>query len=902
MYDSIGVPVHPSRFTRKAIAIARALADRFDGEVTGLSTSARSATRGRLDRLAALLPGVTEPDLEPVTGGATLPLHDLPFPTLELDGSPFSALRDAVKEGEYDLLVVPAVRDGETAHGGIGPLCERLVRRVHVDTLIIKDEGAPDLDEPGHILVCIDGSQESYAGLKQAFELARRFGKTVEAIGVYDPYLHYTLFNGIVNVLTEEASRVFKFADQEKLHEEIIDTGLAKIYQAHLDVARKVAQEEGMELRATLLDGKAFSKVLKHANRTRPWLLVMGRIGVHSDVTMDIGATSENLLRTVPCDVLLTSSRFMPPVDVQAEASIEWTPAARQKMERVPSFVKGVATMSIIRWAMERGHSIITPSVINGAMGDLLPPSAAQAMGYVAEELAIHHDRLAEGQTFLCPECGHAARDFRPAVCPVCRTEGKDFEQIDRATLAELGKLESGALEEEMFDGKRLSWTKDAKEVLRRVPSGYERRRAKARIEKTARVRGLETIGKDFAIDMVEQELADNAYLSKRGDHVEIKVREDEKADDAMATPRSGSAASWTDAAWQRICRVPQGFMRDMTRERVEQFAAKGGVTRIDLASCEDGITEGRRMMAEMLGSYGGDSSKVMEVLQAAAPGEPRPVPSLPAEEVAEEVPASGCPMGAATTSAAEAAQEGSACPVSHAATTAHEAPAGETSATGGGCPVAHGGPAASPDPRWTPEAEAQVKSAVARAADAGKFSEVRAEHLTRGVGEERARERRLEQIGESFMRKLGTQLGYGHPLSEKTAEFEFEWTPEAEARLTEVPEFCREMTRWRVEWTAVKKDLGRVITPEIMDVKYEMWGEISDGILEREGEALAWDDDASERLARIPDFVKGQVLQSVEGNARAWGFERVTAEVLDRVIDKWIRTGDFHEAQYGYK
>jgi len=56
------------------------------------------------------------------------------------------------------------------------------------------------------------------------------------------------------------------------------------------------------------------------------------------------------------------------------------------------------------------------------------------------------------------------------------------------------------------------------------------------------------------------------------------------------------------------------------------------------------------------------------------------------------------------------------------------------------------------------------------------------------------------------------------------------------------------------------------------------------------------------ERIARIPEFVKGQVLQSIEGNAKKWGFDRVTDEVLDRVIKKWIDTGDFHESEYGYK
>jgi hypothetical protein len=202
----------------------------------------------------------------------------------------------------------------------------------------------------------------------------------------------------------------------------------------------------------------------------------------------------------------------------------------------------------------------------------------------------------------------------------------------------------------------------------------------------------------------------------------------------------------------------------------------------------------------------------------------------------------------------------------------------------------------------WTADAEEKVEQATENVVAAGKFTSERAEGLSRNLAETRARDNRMEQIGASFMQKLGKQLGYGHPLSERTVEHTFEWTPEALAELDDVPDFCRELTKWRVEWTAVKKDLGRVITPEIMKIKYDMWGEVSERILTEDGKALTWDDNALERVARIPDFVKGQVIQSVEGNAKKWGFERVTDEVLDRVIQKWIDTGDFHEAQYGYK
>ena len=134
-----------------------------------------------------------------------------------------------------------------------------------------------------------------------AIELAAAFGKKVEAISVYDPYLHYSVFNGIVNVLTEKAAKVFRFEEQNQLHEEIIDTGLAQIYQSHLEVAVKLARDRGVEPERTLLDGKAFQKILDHVRKTDPWLLVIGRIGVHSPKTEPgLGSNAENLLRAVP--------------------------------------------------------------------------------------------------------------------------------------------------------------------------------------------------------------------------------------------------------------------------------------------------------------------------------------------------------------------------------------------------------------------------------------------------------------------------------------------------------------------------------------------------------------------------------------------------------------------------
>src|SRR5262249_32351136 len=155
------------------------------------------------------------------------------------------------------------------------------------------------------------------------------------------------------------------------------------------------------------------------------------------------------------------------------------------------------------------------------------------------------------------------------------------------------------------------------------------------------------------------------------------------------------------------------------------------------------------------------------------------------------------------------------------------------------------------------------------------KATAERASKLVENAATLRASERGLNEVTPEFIAQLGKKLGYGHPASEKTYEHDFVWTADALAKLEEVPDFCRELTRWRVEWTAYKNNLGRLIAPEAMEVKYGLWGEVSAHILERAKRQLLWAPEAEQRLEKVPEFVKGQVIQSVEGNARQMGYSQ---------------------------
>ena len=287
----------------------------------------------------------------------------------------------------------------------------------------------PSEAERDTILVGMDGSPQSFGALMTAVDLARTFGKKVEAIAVYDPYLHYSVFNGIVNVLTEQAAKVFRFEEQNQLHEEIIDTGLAQIYQSHLEVGERMGSEAGVEIKKTLLDGKPFQKILDHARKTNPWLIVMGRIGVHSpkDET-GLGSNAENVLRGASCDVLLSTRLEVPRLDVRAEETIRWTPEAEARMTHVPEQVKGIARTGVLRLALEKGHSVITNAVIDEAMDRFMPKSASAATKALAEAVAL--ERAKSGPVSMCRACGVTATQTDPVKCTVCGAA--DFEVISQ--------------------------------------------------------------------------------------------------------------------------------------------------------------------------------------------------------------------------------------------------------------------------------------------------------------------------------------------------------------------------------------------------------------------------------------------------------------------------------------
>ncbi len=455
MYQSIYLPLDTSAHSLAGVDIAIALARQTGAQLTGSHVYAAKLHDRRFRQMEGGLPEpykkedklVEQREVHDdlITRGLSvisdsyLDVFDARCRTaglagrrVNLEGKNWQALVNDIGAGDYDLVVMGALGLGTVSHSQIGSVCERVSRRIGCDLLTVR-ETTPR--EDGAILVALDGSPQSYGGLMTAIELAKLVGRPVEAVAVFDPHFHYVAFNSIAKVLSTEAAKIFRFEEQEKLHEEIIDSGLAKIYQGHLDVAARLAKEQGVELKTTLLAGKSFDQLLNYIKQAKPWLTVLGRIGVHSETGMDLGSATENLLRLANCNLLLSARCFEPPIEHIAETTMSWTDEAEARMLRIPDFARGMARKAIIKHAAKEGHTIVTSDVIDSLMSTI-PQGAVNRH---ADKKGIPPESLG-GAGSKCPFAPRPpeAENIRPewAIDALVR-----LDSIEPASLREHAKL-----------------------------------------------------------------------------------------------------------------------------------------------------------------------------------------------------------------------------------------------------------------------------------------------------------------------------------------------------------------------------------------------------------------------------------------------------------------------------
>jgi hypothetical protein len=292
---------------------------------------------------------------------------------------------------------------------------------------------------------------------------------------------------------------------------------------------------------------------------------------------------------------------------------------------------------------------VITNAVIDEAMDRFMPKSASAATKALAEAVAL--ERAKSGPVSMCRACGVTATQSGAVKCTVCG--GTDFEVISQDMIERIAAVEGGLQEETTYDGRKLRWSEDARKGLWTMKNAYQRRRVKARVEKRARMKKLDAITLAFAREVIEEETGTPLEIGSASAPASAPgatARPGEAGHEKMTSNDPGEARlvarddrknplistfEWTDEAVQRILRVPAGFMRNQTQERVEELGRERAATSIDLKLVEDGIEIGKRMMAEMIANYQAPGKSPATAPSAAAPAQEAPAQaSSPARTV----------------------------------------------------------------------------------------------------------------------------------------------------------------------------------------------------------------------------------------------------------------------------
>ena len=376
---------------------------------------------------------------------------------------------------DYDLLAIGAHGIGKQPYSQLGGMVSRVIRQVEKDTLIVRNDRAL---ADGDWIVCVDGSSYSYKAMRHALEMAKEFGAKLYVCSAFDVEYHHAVFGNIKDILSVQASKVFKFEEQEELHNNIIDKGLLKLAQANLKRAEVMAQEfPEVQVETQILIGKPFQCILQWIKEVEPSLLILARHGGHRIEGTDLGSQADNLCRLSPTNILLIGTTDVRPDDIpwieeDGETGLEWAPDAEVRILRVPPFALGIARKAVEEYVLDNygpgangtyreeatvqaplngagGLPMVTGPRLDEAITKLLPTHMQLIMGIgTAEELALAEVKAEEAMkrtlvngvdadpqpdvpmiSATCPYSGHPLMRERTADDPVEWTQ-EAFERL----------------------------------------------------------------------------------------------------------------------------------------------------------------------------------------------------------------------------------------------------------------------------------------------------------------------------------------------------------------------------------------------------------------------------------------------------------------------------------------
>jgi nucleotide-binding universal stress UspA family protein len=277
---------------------------------------------------------------------------DISAESVALEGRSYTGILDLAKTRRCDLICLGADGLGAIGNGMLGGTTTRVLYGAPCDVFVARNK-----PKNGPILTGVDGSTEALKSVAKAIKLGHTMKKAVRMVAVYDPDFHTHVFGAVAESLSSERQKETGLMDQEKLHDDIINDGLGKLYTNFLNEAVQRFSDEDVDVITSLVTGKAYHALDTQAKNHDADLIVISRHGNHREPSSRLGSNAEGLLRTTSTNVLLvgginnklSDSKSMTRIEEigRPESTLTWDSDAETRLQRVPSFVRSMAKRAV---------------------------------------------------------------------------------------------------------------------------------------------------------------------------------------------------------------------------------------------------------------------------------------------------------------------------------------------------------------------------------------------------------------------------------------------------------------------------------------------------------------------------------------------------------------------------
>jgi len=277
------------------------------------------------------------------------------------EGRSYVGILNLARARKCDLIALGAEGLGAVGHGMLGGTTSRMLQSAPCDLLVARR--APT---NGPVLTGVDGGAETLKAVAKAVSIGRTMKKPIHLVAAYDPDFHTRVFGVMAQSLSPERQSQVNLTSQVKLHDDLINNGLQKLYADFLRQAQQCTATNGAVIKTCLATGKPYRVLDAQAKACVADLIVVNRHGAHHQSDSRLGSNAEGLLRTTSANVLLVGGIYAVPsdsklTDVDAQTApyatpLAWDSDAERRLQRVPSFVRSLARRAVENAVRELGR------------------------------------------------------------------------------------------------------------------------------------------------------------------------------------------------------------------------------------------------------------------------------------------------------------------------------------------------------------------------------------------------------------------------------------------------------------------------------------------------------------------------------------------------------------------